>query len=130
MAIPSNVKEGKDGKPLNFFSPYPCAGSSGVNVFAQILTPAENYYAFPPFVLIGPLIRFLKSQNTQVTLVVPDIAPRKYWWPIVNSLSIAKIKIGCKSERDVLQFPPKPKLNWHTRPLQWDLYAFRLLFSS
>ena len=54
MAIPSNIKKTRDGHNLRFFSPFPCEGSSGINVFSQSTLPDENYYVFPPFILIGP----------------------------------------------------------------------------
>ena len=78
MAIPSNVKRSRDVEKLKFFSPHPCKESSGANVFAQNLSMDENYYVFPPFVLIGSLIRFLKRSPVRVTLIAPDISPRKY----------------------------------------------------
>ena len=59
MAIPSNVSRSKNGNKL-IFSLHPVAGSSGVNIFAQDIFPAENYYVFPPFLLIGPLLNFFK----------------------------------------------------------------------
>ncbi len=128
MAIPTNVKYGKDGTPLKFFSPYPCPQSSGVNVFAQKIRSDENCYAFPPFVLIGPLIRFLTANPARVTLIVPDISPRKYWWPVLSSLAVDKLVLGKKGQSDILLFPPNVKTGWRSRPLQWDLIAFRLLF--
>ena len=56
MAIPSNVKRFRDGEKPKFFSPHPCKESSGVNVFAQNLSMDENYYVFPPFVLIACMV--------------------------------------------------------------------------
>ena len=61
MAIPSSVRRSKHGGKLNFFSPFPFKESFGVNVFAQSLSFEENYYVFPPFLLVGPLIRFLRE---------------------------------------------------------------------
>ena len=43
MALPSNVMKDKIGRPLRFFSKYPISGSSGGDIFAQLLMPAENY---------------------------------------------------------------------------------------
>ena len=92
MAIPSNVKRSRDGEKLKFFSPHPCKESSGLNVFAQNLSMNENYHVFPPFVLIGSLIRFLKGSPVRVTLIDPDISPRQYWWPLLNTMCIERIK--------------------------------------
>ena len=69
MAIPSNVKKSKNGEKLRFFSPHPVAESAGVNVFSQNLLSNENYYIFPPFVLIGSLINFFESHIIRVTLI-------------------------------------------------------------
>lgn len=128
MAIPSNVKCGTNGAPLKFFSPYPCPQSSGVNIFAQEIRSDDNCYVFPPFVLIGPLLKFLRASQVRVTLVVPDISPRKYWWPVVSSLAVDSVVLGKKNQSDVLLFPPNKSIGWHTKPLQWDLIAFRLFF--
>ena len=53
MALPFNVRPHLDGTPLPFFSPFPVAGATGVNLFAQ--DPAHhpsslfrNPYVFPP----------------------------------------------------------------------------------
>ena len=61
MALPSNDMKSSSGEKLKFFSPFPFPESSGVNVFSQNLTVDENYYVFPPFISIGPLLRFLKT---------------------------------------------------------------------
>ena len=127
-AIPSNVKKSKNDEKLRFFSPHPGAESAGVNVFSQNLLPNENYYIFPPFVLIGSLINFFKSHTIRVTLIAPDLSPRKFWWPLLNSLSVAKVKIGSKGDSNVLIFPSKSDRGWHSRQLPWDLYAYRFIF--
>ena len=82
MALPSNVRKSQDGRELKFFSPLPFKDSSVVNVFAQILSPPENYYVSPLFVLIGSLLKFFRSQHIRVTLIAPDVSNRQYWWPL------------------------------------------------
>ena len=109
MALPSNVMKDKIGRPLRFFSLYPISGSSGVDIFAQHLIPDENYYVFSPFVLIGPLIKFLQSQAVRVTMIIPDVSLRKYWWPLANSVSIDRFKIASREDLNVILFPPKSK---------------------
>lgn len=128
MAIPSNVQRMKSGQILPFFSPYPCQESMGVNVFSQHLSDDENYYVFPPFALIGPLMRYLKQRGVRITLIAPEMSPTKYWWPILNSVCICRMLIGLKNERNILNFPPTRNLPWHSKPLPWNLYAFRFLF--
>ena len=62
MALPFNVQADRAGRPLRFFAPLPCAQAFGINVFAQDISSDENAYVFPPFVLIGPLLKYLCSQ--------------------------------------------------------------------
>ena len=130
IAIPSNVRADSQGYSLKFFSPFPCEGSSGINVFSQQLSPAEIYYVFPPFVLIGPLLKFLLPCQAPTTIVIPDISPRKFWWPIINKAAESYIQFGKKGEESILMFPPTKTKVWHTKPLPWDLYAFKFLPSS
>ena len=128
MALPSNVRTDRNGQPLRFFSPYPCVGAEAVNVFAQNLPSDENLYVFPPFVLIGPLLNFFKSMEIRLSIVVPDISPRKFWWPLLNSTCVDYLLIGKKGQSDVLMFPPNKKIGWHSRSLPWDLFVYRLLY--
>ena len=128
MAIPSNVRKDRQGQPLKFFAPYPCVGSSGTNVFAQEVPLNENAYIFPPFTLIGPLLKFLTASGCRVTMVVPDVSPRRYWWPVLTSISVHHMLLGKKGEKEMLFFPPKKTSGWKTKPLQWDLYVFRIIF--
>ena len=130
MAIPSNVITDSQGHSLKFFSPFPCEGSSGVNVFSQQISPVENYYIFPPLVLIGPLLKFLLPCQAPTTIVIPDSSPRKFWWPIIHNAAESYIQIGKKGEHFILMFPPTKTQIWHSKPLPWDLYAFKLLPSS
>ncbi len=128
MAIPSNVRKSKDGLPLPFFSPHPAIGSSGINVFAQDLSPTENYYVFLPFILIGPLIRFMRDVGIKVTFLAPDVSPKQFWWPILNSICTTRVKLGTKDQHNVLLFPPNKTCNWTSKQLPWDVYAFRIVF--
>ncbi len=128
MAIPSNVKKDRQGQPLKFFAPYPCTGSSGTNVFSQEIPVNESAYVFPPFTLIGPLLKYLMQSGSRVTIVIPDISPRRYWWPIVNALSVDHMLLGKKGEYEILFFSPTKSSGWKTKALQWDLHAFRVTF--
>ena len=92
MALSSNVQCSRDGSPLPFFSPHAVPGSAGVNVFAQLPSLHSALfsvpYAFPPIILIPQLLRFLASHAVRCTLVVPDLRPRRFCWPLLQ---------GCKS---------------------------------
>ena len=108
MALPLNVKKSRNGCNLKFYSPSHFNESSGVNVFAQSLSPSENYYVFPPFILLGALFKWFKSQPLlHVTLIAPDVSPRKYWWPFLNAVSLGSLKIQSKGESNVILFPPR-----------------------
>lgn len=127
MALPSNAMRDSSGRPLRFFSPSPVEGSAGTDVFAQTLTSADNAYVFPPFVLVGPLLRFLLSQDCAFTIVVPDLYPKKYWWPILERAASASFQLGRKGDLAVLLYPDKSNfVAWKARPLRWDLWVFRV----
>ena len=127
MATQSNVMKDAFGRDLRFFSPLLMQGASGVNI-SQDFSPYENYYVFPPFVLIGPLLRFFQAKYLRVTFIAPDVYPQKYWWPILNAICVDRIQIGKKNEIGILNFPPTSNSGWHSKPLSWDLYVYRILF--
>ena len=124
MALPANVLPDTSGQPLKFFSPFPVQGAAGVNVFAQCLAPSENAYVFPPFVLIGPLLKFLEGQHISYSIVVPDLSPRRYWWPLLSGSASASFCLGNKGDTGTLRFP-SPE-GFTPRPLQWDIWVFRV----
>ena len=125
MSLDSNVQTDHDGKPLPHFSPWPTPNSAGVNVFAQTLQPSENAYAFPPLPMIGPLLRFLLPFPSRYTLVVPDVFPRQFWWSIIQGNAIDRVCLGSKTQSGILLFPTRTG-EFESRPLSWDLWAFRL----
>ena len=98
MATSDNVQKDLSGRALPFFAPTSSLQALGVNVFSQVIVPSYNAYVFPPFVLVGPLIRFLATQGCPYTIVVPDLRPRKYWWPLIVSSCIASFKLGSKGD--------------------------------
>lgn len=127
MALPANVMLDDSGTPLPFFSPFPTVTAVGVNVFAQHAI-SGNAYVFPPFTLVGPLLRFLEHHPCTYSIVVPDLYPRRYWWPLLQSRCSASFLLGRKGDREVLLFPSKA-IPFETRPLQWDLWVFHILHS-
>ena len=56
MSLDSNTQIDSKGEMLRHFTPFITLHSSGVNVFAQTISAAENPYVFPPFLLVGPLL--------------------------------------------------------------------------
>jgi len=125
MTLDSNVQPGKDGQPLPHFTPWPTENSSGVNVFPQHIHPEHNAYVFPPLVLVGPLLRFLAPLAPPMTIVVPDIQPRRFWWPIVTNHARDSMCVGRKGALDVLLYQTADR-SFIPKPLSWDLWAFRL----
>jgi len=125
MSLDSNVQRGADDQPLPHFTPWPTKNSSGVNVFAQSLNLQDNVYVFPPLILVGPVLRFLASYNCPVTIVVQDVQPRRFWWPLVSNRAYDSICLGRKDAQDVLLFPSAVE-GFSPKPLSWDLWGFRL----
>ena len=124
MATSPNVQKKLSDRALPFFVPSPSPQALGVNVFSQTLFPSHNAYVFPPFVLVGPLIRFLASQSCPYTIVVPDLRPRKYWWPLLVSSCVDSFKLDSKGDHNIRLFPTNTGVE--SRPLQWDLWVFRM----
>lgn len=75
--------------------------------------------------LVGPLLKFLESSIMSFTIVVPQLDPLPFWWPILRSPATSWIKLGNKGDFGVLLFPSSDNL-FVPRPLQWNLFAFRL----
>ncbi|KAK3747892.1 hypothetical protein QZH41_001356 [Actinostola sp. cb2023] len=113
MALDSNTQDGKDGKPLPHFTPYPMPGSSGVDIFAQDLSSPEsdpllrNLYVFPPIILIGPVIRLLQENNCSSTIVIPDVRPRRYWWPTLNHVARTSLHLASRGQLGAIRPPLK-----------------------
>lgn len=110
MALESNVVRGKDNVPLPHFSPSPSPTSRGVNLFAQDLHAVEdmtNPYVFPPFSLIGPVLRLLVNFKRPFSIVVPELTPRSYWWPELMARCSKRICLGEEGDCRVLLAPSK-----------------------
>ena len=110
MALPSNVQCDFSGQPLPFFSPYPTPGCAGVNVFAQHPAPHSpslfrNPYAFPPIALIPQLILFLRSLTLPCTLIIPDVYPRRFWWPLLRATATQCCLLAHKGDPEILSIP-------------------------
>lgn len=125
MALDSNAQVGCSGLPLPHFTPFPTPDSRGVNVFAQDVASQENAYVFPPFILVGPLLRFFDNALFPFTIVVPKLSPLPFWWPLIQARASHSVILGRKADRDIVLFP-SPLNVFSTRPLPWDLYAFRI----
>ena len=125
MSLDSYAQKDASGNLLKHFTPLPTQLSAGVNVFAQVIPPEENAYVFPPFVLVGPLLKFLETSNVSFTIIVPQLYPLPFWWPVLRSRASSWIRVGSKGNFDVLLFPSSNNL-FVPLPLQRDLFAFRV----
>ena len=130
MALDSNCRRDRSGLMLPNYSPWPSPASEGVNAFAQPISLEHNIYAFPPFVLLGPLLRYFLDQGFQgaLTLVVPDLRPRRFWWALLQSVVVDRLLLGRKGDDAVLLFPSRSTHVRSARSLQWDLWANRCIF--
>ena len=127
MALDSNTQCSRHYTPFST----PC--SSGINFFAQnpsrtLQGEEENSYLFPPTYLIGPALQHIRATGAKATLIVPNILPRPYWWPILRHSASEQHLLAKKGNTTALVWPSKthgfqkPK----NVPLPWDLWAFRI----
>ena len=73
MALDSNAMKAKFGKSLPHFTP------------CQSPAPfLERPYVFPPSILVSEVLCFLKSFRRSCSVLVLDVYPRKYWWPLIQ----------------------------------------------
>ena len=128
MALDSNAQLSKGGTPLPHFTPCPSPQSKGVNFFAQDINhigPAmANPYIFPPFGLVPAVLRFLTQFRIPFTIVVPELYPRPFWWPILTGLSRKAICLGSEGDWDVLRYPSRS--GYKPRVCPFKLWAFRV----
>ena len=129
MALPSNDMFDFATAKLPFSPPHPAPGCHGVNLFSQspnLHSPllSSNPYVFPPICLIANVLRFLFSVRVLLTIVVPDVQPRCFWWPLLPHSSPSSLLLARKGEVGALHPPSKSgfQVFW---PLPWDLWAFR-----
>lgn len=127
LTLASNAQLDLSSRQLHFYAPFPNPGCSGANVFTQNISPSENAYAFLPFVFMGPLLKFPSPQPCSLTIIAPDLQLRQYWWPIFQHRASSYFKVGLKGQTDILLFPDSLQQGaFSPRPLQWDLWTFRL----
>ena len=129
MALDSNAVVSNDGCPLPHFTPCPSPNSQGVNLFAQDLHQvknASNPYVFPPFGLIGPVLRFLYRFKIAFTIIVPELHPHPYWWPELMARCTSRLIIGARGSLDALLTPSKK--GFQPIPCPCTLWACRVSF--
>ena len=127
MALDSNAVIGWSGSLLPHFTPFPSPDSQGVNLFSQNLLETEdmsNPYVFPPFGLVGPVLKFLYSFQIPFTMVVPELCLYPYWWPELIARSSARICLGSQSTMGVILAPSK--VGYSPAKCMFPLWACRV----
>lgn len=131
MALDSNCMTGHTGERLRHFTPFSLPGSAGVDVFAQDLHGGENYYVFPPFCLIPPLLRYLLSfqaKHLKCTLVLPRFSVVPHWWPLVQKWAKHIVPLASPGTTGAWCIPTKHGFAPSTVPLPFALCLVRLEF--
>lgn len=91
--------------PLKHFTLFFTPQSSVVNMFAQSIACFENAYVFPPFTVIGPVLKFLFKLGITFSIVVWRLSPLSFWWPVLFAHAQEHFMLGRKGESGVLLFP-------------------------
>jgi hypothetical protein len=128
MALDTNAQQDFSGHPLPHFTPFPTPGSAGVNLFTQCpkTTPAfwDNPYVFPPFSLVGPVVRFLLPFHIPFTIIVPVPCPKPVWWPILKAVSYDSVSLGSKNDNTTILSPTKQGMM--PFPCPTEIWMFRV----
>lgn len=130
MALDSNVMRDGRGQSLPHFTPVPLPGSSGVNVFAQELTCDHNYYVFPPFCMVAPLLRYFLTftgKGFVCTMLVPDLVPCPPWWPLLQSMCVSGAYLARRGDTGFLLYPTRRGFMDTGKSLPHDLFIARLV---
>ena len=113
--------------PPDHFSPHPVPQSVGVNLFSQNVLEFENMsnpYVFPPFRLVGPVLKFLYSFRIPFTIVVPQLSHYSYWWPELMTRFQSRFLLGGCYAAGVILAPSTRRYMPVTCPC--PLWAFRV----
>lgn len=101
--------------------------SRGVNLFSQNLLEKEdmsNPYVFPPFGLVGPVLKFPYGFQIPFTIVTPELCPFPYWWPELSTRSSARICLGSHGTMGVVLV--QSKVGHSPAKCLFTLWAYRV----
>ena len=76
-------------------------------------------------ILIPKVFKYLNSLKLLYTLVVPDVIPRRFWWPLLLSACSSSSLLASKGASGVLLTPSRDGI-LGDRPIPWDLWVFRI----
>ena len=127
MALDSNAPMGRNGIPLPHFTPFLSPCSAGVNLFCQDLrsvSQMSNPYVFPPFGLIGPVLKFLYGFKIPFTVIIPEFNPPLFWWPELMARCPDKLCLGELGDMDVLLTPSRS--GYRPTPCTTSMWACRV----
>ena len=82
--------KGKFGESLPHFTPCQTPVSSGVNLFAHDLSRYEPFLeriCFSSVNLSGSGLMLFEEFPDVISVLVLDVYPRKYWWPLIQCWS-------------------------------------------
>ena len=127
MAIPSNMMKDSSGQSLSFFSPHPVLGTSGVDAFAQSISPLENYYV-STFHLHRPPPQILQFSKTSGDTYYSRYFTKKVLVACAQFLLHRSTQTWQERKRRHSPFPPTKQQNWSSRPLPFDIYDYRIIF--
>ena len=127
FSLDSNAMCDRHGNVLKHFTPFISPYTDGVDAFAQVYAPEENYYAFPPFCLLPTVIRFVIQEQINCILLIPVISPLPPWFTVVMAKAVA---VGYIGDRGVILFPSKTGFKPDNQGLKWTLVAARISFKS
>lgn len=127
MALDSNCMKDASGATLGHYTPFPTPASSGVDVFAHLLSGGENYYVFPPFCMIPSLVRFLltfRSIHLRCTMVLPRFSMVAHWWPTVHRWATSVRLLAPRGHMAAVLVPSRSGFVSYP-DLPYDLYVAR-----
>ncbi|XP_020627573.1 uncharacterized protein LOC110064812 [Orbicella faveolata] len=85
----------------------------------------ETAVCCPPKTLTGPFIKFLEIFKQSCTVVVMDVFPKKFWWPIMENMASKKKRLEVRGDRHALLVPSKK--GWCRHPgIHGVLWAFAI----
>ena len=79
-------------------------------------------HMFSPIIVIPQVLRFVKTQGFACTIIIPDVRPRRFWWPLFQSYSSFLL-----ASQGSPPPPPPPQGYSSSWPLPWDLWVFRIV---
>ena len=128
MALASNAQRDSLGNFLPHFTPFAASDSAGVNLIAQLPGHADgiwrNAYVFPPFGLVGAVLRFLLPFDISSTIVVPVLSPLPVWWTVLRSESAGYFRLCAKNDLHTILYPSRQSSM--PSPCPFDLWVFRI----